>query len=416
MPRPANVVTNYLAGREFADSETARGYENQLRGQSVKLGEEFQNLAHNANATPDQYARIGRSDVSNALVNNERHGDERKMAAAQKLLLAAQWADKAPPGQTKAFVEQNFPELVQHAGASWATATDEQVRESLQGVAAKFGAQAGVGPAQPKDRGLITGVGPDGKPVRVMDEPGAPVYTAPEKPKTRFRPARPDELRAYGLPDGTPAKVNIDTDELVPLNNPAAGGSKTFRNIQSLRKEFEGMEAVKNYKLVLPLYERAVKAPNTRAGDVSVIYALGKMFDPGSVVREGELILSQNTAPWLQKLTAGANSQITGEGSLNPETRKAIMDALNGQVEALSMPYRQERERFAQYADENGWTPQQVVGSDPSAAFVRKTPEVPKDPAGGNASPVRVNSPQEAMALPSGTVFITPDGRQKVRP
>jgi hypothetical protein len=30
--------------------------------------------------------------------------------------------------------------------------------------------------------------------------------------------------------------------------------------------------------------------------------------------------------------------------------------------------------------------------------------------------PVKVRSPQEAMALPSGTVFETPDGRRKVRP
>ena len=28
---------------------------------------------------------------------------------------------------------------------------------------------------------------------------------------------------------------------------------------------------------------------------------------------------------------------------------------------------------------------------------------------------VRVSSPQEAMALPPGTVFVTPDGRRKVR-
>ena len=30
--------------------------------------------------------------------------------------------------------------------------------------------------------------------------------------------------------------------------------------------------------------------------------------------------------------------------------------------------------------------------------------------------PVKVNTPQEAMALPSGTQFVTPDGRVKVRP
>jgi hypothetical protein len=39
----------------------------------------------------------------------------------------------------------------------------------------------------------------------------------------------------------------------------------------------------------------------------------------------------------------------------------------------------------------------------------------PTQPAAGNG-PVRVNTPQEAMALPPGTQFVTPDGRVKVRP
>jgi len=36
-------------------------------------------------------------------------------------------------------------------------------------------------------------------------------------------------------------------------------------------------------------------------------------------------------------------------------------------------------------------------------------------PASGNGSPVKVSSPEEAMKLSPGTIFITPDGRTKVR-
>jgi hypothetical protein len=42
-------------------------------------------------------------------------------------------------------------------------------------------------------------------------------------------------------------------------------------------------------------------------------------------------------------------------------------------------------------------------------------PEAAASRAPSNA-PVRVNTPDEALALPSGTVFMTPDGRTKVRP
>lgn len=44
-----------------------------------------------------------------------------------------------------------------------------------------------------------------------------------------------------------------------------------------------------------------------------------------------------------------------------------------------------------------------------------QTPSSNPTPPRQGAGPVRVNSPQEAMKLPPGTVFITPDGRRKVR-
>lgn len=176
------------------------------------------------------------------------------------------------------------------------------------------------------------------------------------------------------------AKGKFDAD-----NRDAANDHRQFRDIQGLRKEFEGMEAVKNYKLVLPLYERAANAPNTRAGDISIIYSLGKMFDPTSVVREGELILAKDAAPWLQKIVSSANSQITGKGALSPEVRADILQALKGQVSALEQPYNQERERFSRYAQENNWNPDQVVGlATASSAFEQPAPG--GAPGGGGMS------------------------------
>lgn len=50
------------------------------------------------------------------------------------------------------------------------------------------------------------------------------------------------------------------------------------------------------------------------------------------------------------------------------------------------------------------------------AAPPGSAPAVPSMPtAQAGAAPIRVSSPEEARALPPGTVFITPDGRQKVR-
>ncbi|KAA2235583.1 hypothetical protein [Salinarimonas soli] len=51
-----------------------------------------------------------------------------------------------------------------------------------------------------------------------------------------------------------------------------------------------------------------------------------------------------------------------------------------------------------------------------SGGTVALRPGVPSPTGEGPGAPRRVNSLEEAMALPPGTPFVTPDGRQKVRP
>ena len=53
------------------------------------------------------------------------------------------------------------------------------------------------------------------------------------------------------------------------------------------------------------------------------------------------------------------------------------------------------------------------LSKDPRTADLVSPPSAAPDAA---MQPVRVNSPEEALKLPSGTSFVTPDGRVKVRP
>ena len=156
--------------------------------------------------------------------------------------------------------------------------------------------------------------------------------------------------------------------ELVPVPggpaDPNSTGTQRSASTQ-LRKEFNNLPQVKDYRLVLPLYERASTAPDTRAGDISLIYALGKMFDPGSVVREGELTLSQNAAPWLQKYAANVKSQVARTGRVDAATRTEILAALQGQIESLRGPYEMARSDYAQYASDYGIDPGLILGTDP---------------------------------------------------
>jgi hypothetical protein len=346
-------------GRDAAQQEQANALRAQAAQQDIAQTGYVNNLMRDPTTTAEQFARAGRSDIGNALTNEQNSAAnaqaEKVKQFAEQVVTATKYTDQVPVEQTKAFVEKNFPFLVETYGPEWQTATPEQVRAELHGIGARFGAQIGVGPA-PAPVKWESSQGPRGSIIQTNPQTG--------------------EMKQVVGPDNSqPAPVN-----------PNASNSREFKNIQGLRKEFDGQQAVKDYKLVVPLYRRAISAPNTRAGDVSIIYALGKMFDPGSVVREGELTLSQNTAPWLQKLASTANSQITGKGALSPETRKAITDALKGQLDSLKQSYSLERDRFASYANDNGFAPGQVVGPDPGADFDQPQKGGVQSPATGGWS------------------------------
>jgi hypothetical protein len=100
-----------------------------------------------------------------------------------------------------------------------------------------------------------------------------------------------------------------------------------------LRKEITNTQSFSDYSQAIPSYNVMVKAAQgdartgmpTSASDLNIIYAVAKLFDPGSVVREGELKLAAGTAPIADQLTAAYNRLFTGEGSLTPEIRANLI-------------------------------------------------------------------------------------------
>lgn len=147
-------------GRDAAQSEQTNALLNRQRQQDIEQTDYTNNLAR-------QNAPI------------QAQAEQAKEFATQ-MTTAIRYAKGS--SNPKALIERNFPMLVQTFGPEWATATDDQVRAELDGAEAKFGTQAGIAPQQTKAPDLINGVGPDGKPVRVADKPGAPVYVPPQKP------------------------------------------------------------------------------------------------------------------------------------------------------------------------------------------------------------------------------------------
>jgi hypothetical protein len=294
---------------------------------------------------------------------DQQFSDQQRKAAAgiaaNMALAVAQSPDPVKDAQSL-FSNPQFVSAVQFLGLQAPTFdAAKDTPDSLKAGAATFARSLGAQVPQQ---------------LRTFEREGALLQEDPTNGKLTQVMTRPPQGPTPKGPDA-PSGYEFNADgSLRPIKGGPADpqGPNNRRNSMQLRKEYEDQEAVKTYRTVLPLYERAAKAPDSRAGDISVIYALGKMFDPGSVVREGELQLSMNAAPWLQQMAAGIKSQITGEGRLTPPMRATILDALNGQVEALRQPYEQERARYGQYASDSGMTPDSVVGPDPAAAFQPK--------------------------------------------
>ena len=78
------------------------------------------------------------------------------------------------------------------------------------------------------------------------------------------------------------------TREVANATRDAARIQTGFANEQGLRKEFEGLPEVKNYKQAYPAYAAVKDAAgrNTPQSDINLVYGIAKLYDPTSVVRD----------------------------------------------------------------------------------------------------------------------------------
>lgn len=141
--------------------------------------------------------------------------------------------------------------------------------------------------------------------------------------------------------------------------NAIAGANKNVQLTEGIRKEFEGLPEVKSYKAVIPITESARKAPNTPAGDIDLIYAVGKVMDPGSVVREGELNLVIKAGSPAQKFQ-GLVNYVQGGGRLAPAQRKELMAALDNRVGEIKTQYDNAKNSYSTILNLQGIDPNQV--------------------------------------------------------
>lgn len=223
------------------------------------------------------------------------------------------------------------------------------------------------------------------------------------------------ETPNYGQPRA-PAGYQFTPDRtLAPIPGGPADPSavttkdntRTFQKADKLRDEFntlskEFISVGDSYNIV----REVAKVPSA-AGDLSMIFAYMKMLDPNSVVREQEFANAQNAAGIPERVRNAYNKALNGE-RLNPTQRQDFISQAKNLFSAKKQRQDSVTKRYTDIAKRNGVNPDDVVGD------LNVSMEAPgASPA--QRSPVSVASPAEAVKLPAGTHFVTPDGQVRVK-
>lgn len=189
--------------------------------------------------------------------------------------------------------------------------------------------------------------------------------SAADKAKMDFDREKFEAEKAKGqwqkLTDGR--LYNETTGEFKDAPPPAPGSvPPKFDDISSVRKEIQQLPAYKNMSQAAPIYKAMVETAgrNTRASDLNLVYGLGKIMDPTSVVREGEMVMVKNTASLPDWLVGAANA-LNGGAALQPETRKAIMTEAFGRMKGYSDEFEKNTGQYKGIAQRFNINPDDVI-------------------------------------------------------
>ncbi len=156
---------------------------------------------------------------------------------------------------------------------------------------------------------------------------------------------------------------NKNTGEFKDAPPPVPGSiPPKFDDISGLRKEIQQLPSYKNLSQALPIYRSMAETAgrNSKASDLNLVYGLGKIMDPTSVVREGEMVMVKNTASlpdWFQ----GAIASLNGGAALTPETREAIMKEAYGRVQGYDSAFKQDAGQYQGIVERNKFNPADVI-------------------------------------------------------
>ncbi len=188
---------------------------------------------------------------------------------------------------------------------------------------------------------------------------------------------QPQQQPAPMPPGGaaTPQRGPFDAPPPMPGQ---IGGNPGVNNVrarlgaeENLRKEFTALPTVKAYSQAFPAYQNVLSAASrdNPQADISLVYGVAKLYDPESVVREGEYGTISNSQAIPERIKGYANF-LMGGGRLTAETRKQLIAEAESRHGVLRQGYEQSAGQYTELARKSGVDPSTAITSfgQPKAA------------------------------------------------
>lgn len=125
-------------------------------------------------------------------------------------------------------------------------------------------------------------------------------------------------------------------------NITANSPQQILANTEKLSDDFRSEKTVQGWQTVAPIVASMKDAVTrkTRSADLNLVYGMAKLMDPGSVVREGEQVLVQNTQA-LPDWLVGQINRLNGGQGLSDDARKGLMAEVDSRTAGIKDAYDQ---------------------------------------------------------------------------
>ena len=201
------------------------------------------------------------------------------------------------------------------------------------------------------------------------NDPRIPQYQDAIKKETNLNPQAPvtrnmrqgmNEVTQQWNPD-TKTWSTIGQGPAFKPESDSAKDTLVFNRTNKLRDDFSSLPEVKAWNVIQPTLVAARQAAKDTTGgsDLNLVYAMGKIMDPNSVVREGELQMAGNTGSLGQKVQ-GYYKSVANGGRLPPNVKQDLLNQIESRSKAQENLYNNTKKKYTEIAKRNQLNPEDL--------------------------------------------------------